>query len=426
MKRRARQSRSIDPLGPTFLSYRRSDGADLALSLAWTLRAMGVPVWRDTDDLPPGDTPSRLREALEQGLSGGVLLVTPQVAASKVIRELEVRRLLQLHRDPAFSLCIANAITNETQEMDLAAPDRLLGTVPRKTLRPSRRGSGPLRDVKQYSMPTELVELARDVARRRVRAVRARGREVLTIHVQTRATPVASGTTAGLVVRTRPPGAGQRIPHMNAWEPLEGLLASLPLLVEESGAKVVRFLGGAHLSIGLALGSALPTTSGVHVEVEDVTGDRWRLATSSQAELGRELVQVGPDGPVMVAVDVNATEAPIDTFATHVQSDTRGAAAMRLKRIGHLAPDSAGELVRRIGDEIASWATQHSTTEVDVFLRAPFQVALLLGRILNTLRVTTYEWDDAADPPRYVPVLTLSPGHGGGPVMGIHGHHGPS
>src|SRR4051794_4368765 len=103
----------IDVLGPTFLSYRRSDGADLALSLAWTLRAMGIPVWRDTDDLPPGDTPTRLKEALAQGLSGGVLLVTPEVANSPTIRKLEARRLLQLHRDPAFSLCVANGIDSD-------------------------------------------------------------------------------------------------------------------------------------------------------------------------------------------------------------------------------------------------------------------------------------------------------------------------
>ena len=59
-------------LGPTFISYRQSDGLDLAIALAWSLRVAGVPVWHDQTDLPPGDTSRRLAEALDGGLSGAV------------------------------------------------------------------------------------------------------------------------------------------------------------------------------------------------------------------------------------------------------------------------------------------------------------------------------------------------------------------
>ena len=46
-------SHAADPTGPVFISYRWSDGADLAIDAARRLRASGVPVWLDRDDLPP-------------------------------------------------------------------------------------------------------------------------------------------------------------------------------------------------------------------------------------------------------------------------------------------------------------------------------------------------------------------------------------
>src|SRR4051812_46618609 len=79
----------FDPHGPVFVSYRQSDGTQLADELTWLLRAAGIPVWRDKDDLPPGDTEQRLQEALRNGLSGAVLIVTPEIENSSVVREVE-------------------------------------------------------------------------------------------------------------------------------------------------------------------------------------------------------------------------------------------------------------------------------------------------------------------------------------------------
>src|SRR5262249_52855431 len=83
----------VSPLGPTFLSYRASDGRIHAEDLAWALRAAGVPVWHDETDLPPGDTRQRLQEALGSGLAGAVLVVTPELVHSSIVRDLEVPHL---------------------------------------------------------------------------------------------------------------------------------------------------------------------------------------------------------------------------------------------------------------------------------------------------------------------------------------------
>ena len=96
-------SSRVSPRGPVFLSYRHSDGAELAVALAWALRSAGVPVWLDRSDLPPGDTERRLEEAMQSGLSGAVLLVTPDIGASSVIKNIELPHLLALEAQGAFT-----------------------------------------------------------------------------------------------------------------------------------------------------------------------------------------------------------------------------------------------------------------------------------------------------------------------------------
>ena len=119
----------IDPRGPVFISYRQSDGRDIAVALAWALRAAGVPVWHDRSDLPPGDTERRLAEALSSGLSGAVLLVTPDIKSSKAIRDIELPRLLELEKHAEFTLAVGSTVEAQhgTSRLDYSAPDRLLG-----------------------------------------------------------------------------------------------------------------------------------------------------------------------------------------------------------------------------------------------------------------------------------------------------------
>lgn len=85
-----------DPADPVFISDRQKDGTCVASELAWLLRAAGISIWRDRDDLPPGDTEARLKQAIAAGISGGVLVTTPDVVNSGVVKTLEAPQLLWL------------------------------------------------------------------------------------------------------------------------------------------------------------------------------------------------------------------------------------------------------------------------------------------------------------------------------------------
>lgn len=404
----------VDLLGPVFVSYRVSDGAAHALKLAWALRATGVPVWHDETDLPPGDTTRRLEEALAAGLSGAVLVVTPEIDRSTVVRDVELPALLDLERTSEFTLAIASAIESPSQrsKLDLEAPDRLL-----------EQPAGTLKRLKQYRLlsDADTAVLAHQMALQRM-AMHARLRQdPLVIDLQTRAAPRAAVADAGLVVRTRPPDAGHRAPPSDIWAPLAAFLAELPKLVAESGASRVVVRGGGHLSVAFAFGAALPVTSGWPLTVTDRSGD-WRSEQDGPAApLADKARTFDPEGRrLAVAVDLVAGPAPMDTFGSHLAATTYGA-SLRITLGGHemIPAASSAATVAELSRRIRDAASKCQTNRVALFLRVPFPIALHLGRMLNTLTVDLFEWDDGTGSPIYVPSVTVASGRGASPIIEI-------
>ena len=70
-----------------------------------------------------------------------------------------------------------------------------------------------------------------------------------------------------------------------------------------------------------------------------------------------------------------------------------------------------------MAQRIRTCAAQAATHRVHLFLRVPFPIAVLLGRSLNTIEATLYEWDDTSDIPQYIQTITVATGRGGGPIL---------
>jgi SMODS-associated and fused to various effectors sensor domain/TIR domain len=417
----------VNPLAPVFISYRTSDGSRLATSLAWALRATGVPVWHDDTDLPPGDTTRRLHEALTKGLSGAAVLITPEVERSTVVRDIEVHGLLLLERDPDFTFAIGSIIRKPPNdgsgpsaggELDYTAPDTLLSQPP-----------GTLGRFKQYPMfgDADIAVLAREIAAQRMKAVSALGNPELLVEIQTRLTPRGTPPEVPLAVRTMPPAKGQRLPDPQIWPPLANFLADLPRLLSIAEAQQLRIRGGAHLTVAFALGAAVPTTSKWPVTVEDQAGAIWGLPgrddAASRIRL-REEQDAGqadtPAAPAAIYIDLAPSPPPGDAFARHLsEHGYRYARVTRLHQASRklIPPEASANLITDLSQRIRNCAAQAGTHRVHLFLRVPFAVAVLLGRTLNTLETTLYEWDDANAEPHYVRTVTVAPGRGGGPII---------
>jgi hypothetical protein len=416
----------VRPLAPVFISYRTSDGSGLAADLAWALRATGVPVWHDVTDLPPGDTARRLEEALTAGLSGGALLITPDIGRSAVVRDIEVPGLLRLEQDRAFTFAIGSVIpgpdpgSGTAAALNYAAPDALLAQPP-----------GTLQRFKQYPLfsDADVAALAREIASQRMTAVRPLEHGALLLDIQTRLDPRGTPPEVPLAVRTRPPSPGRRVPGPQIWAPFAAFLADLPRLLSIAGAQQLHIRGNAHLSVAFALGAAVPSTSRWPVTVEDQAGATWGEASPNprsrrvplkEEPAGSPAVQPAAAAPVAVYVDLVPDEPPGDTFGAHLAAHPgRYAAGTRLlmARRMSIPAGNASALVTDLARRIRACAAAGGTHRVHLFARVPFPIAVLLGRALNTLEITLYEWDNTGTVPRYAEAVTVTSGRGGGPVV---------
>lgn len=422
----------VDPTGPIFVSYRHADGTEIAASMAWLLRAAGLPVWRDTDDLPPGDTNDRLDQALADGLAGAVLVVTEGVVESSVIRAIEAPQIIALHaRDPQFALAIANAVKGPDGSIDYTAPDRLL-------VRPRKE----LEHVDQHSAtPDGELAIARALLWHRVgqlRGVVEEADQLLAITIQTRnVAQVFDRTDAQLDIRTRP-SRFERLPDPDGLRDLQQTLSLLPDAVVRSGARRVRIAGGAHLSVALALGAALPSSRIGALEVIDQRDAVWRSGSESVVGLTpvltfdpseHERSDVAPGRPrVAIYVDLLA---PRSDFAFERYLNERGSrlcahAILRPIAPGLIEPNDAGVVAAEIAARLRELSAAHDNAEVEVLLRVPFPIAVLVGRLTNTLRLHAFEWDDTDETigpedarPRYVETLEIRASAPAGPIVAV-------
>lgn len=408
------------PTDPVFISYRHSDGTDIAAELSWLLRAGGIPVWRDRDDLPPGDTEQRLSEAMSAGLSGAVLVITPDVAKSEVIQHVESPHLIKLHADhPTFVLGITNAIKRDTGGLDYDAPDRVLLKRP-----------GTLSGVDQAGANRDgLIKLVGKVIFHRIAAQREVNGcgDAIKISLQTRNTPqVYDRTGSELDIRIRP-NSHERLPSVPGLRDLAEVLRFLPDAVTRSSAKRVQVSGGAHLSVACALGAALPSSRVGHLEVTDQRGHTWAGTTEARLPSPSQLVEAGRGvnhdwngsgrPKVLAYVDLISprSDAAYDRCIDE-QGDTL-AAWVHLRPIseGMLDPDAAGDVAAEVAYRLRTLSAANDNAEIHLLLRCPFPMAVLIGRLCNTLRLTAYEWDDTDSAegndyrPRYVPTLKIRP-----------------
>ena len=419
-------SSRVSPRGPVFLSYRHSDGAEPAIALAWALRSAGVPVWLDQSDLPPGDTGRRLEEAMQSGLSGAVLLVTPEIGASSVVKDIELPQLLALEAEGAFTLSIASTIEAEAEGLDYSAPDHLLS-----------QSAPHLRGLRQDPALTsrDIADIARSHCRQRMEALREdieSAGQVIDINLQTRITPSAIGPHGDLVVRLRPPMPGDRRPNRQGLEDLRLFLGDLPHLLEIAGARHARVSGGAHLSVAFALGAALPSTLLGRAEVVDTAGNTWTFSDNAPAPVASaRLLEVtdrssheAASGHALVYLDLLPTRSDpaLDRLLEARLGQLAGVFHIRTGAEGNLLPEDAGAIVAEASHAIRQAASRSDASEVHLLLRCPWTVALLLGRTLNTIRVNLYEWEDGRDDggtlvaPRYLPSLVVRSGAGGSPI----------
>ena len=81
---------TTNPFGYCFVSYRRTRLAEVG-ALVRALHELGVPTWQDLHDLDERPLEATLRSVLaDPNIASGVLWITPEVAHSAIITDIEV------------------------------------------------------------------------------------------------------------------------------------------------------------------------------------------------------------------------------------------------------------------------------------------------------------------------------------------------
>lgn len=390
-----------DPADPIFISYRQSDGTNICAELAWLMRAGGIPVWRDRDDLPPGDTEERLRQAIGDGISGGVLITTPEVAKSDVVKQVEAPLLFASHKaHPSFALGIANAVERDPGRIDYSAPERLLGmaegTLSGVDQHPTHRDG--LRTVVQKMLWHRLANHRENVAL---------NDHTFNLSVQTRnAAQVYDRTGSQLDIRVRP-SDHERLPSREGLIDLKDTIGLLPDAVTRTGARRIRIQGGAHLSVAFAIGASLPSSRVGITEVIDQQGDIW--TSDGEARFSSpSLVTVSDSGTnpsaskpgrpaVAVYVDLlnQRSNAAFEKYLEEHCESLKSWIHLTSATAELLDPATAGSLAAEVAAHIRALSNENENAEVHILLRCPFPLAVLIGRLMNTLRGVLYEWDDS-------------------------------
>lgn len=261
--------------------------------------------------------------------------------------------------------------------------------------------------------------------------IREQGRP-FTIRLQTRPSPFAlEADSEDLHIRLRATESG-RLPSRAGLDLLRKILPLASDAVYAAGAKRVLILGGAHLSVALAIGAALPETKFGSVDVLDTHDELWASTpadddpqtTSLQFEpsSGAALGQV--DAPARVAVLVTLTGQPDHSAFERLIGNSPGAfdahGAISVGETDRIDPRECARVSRAVAKQIKQIAASHGRAEVHLAFHGPYTMAIQVGRLLNTLRVVVYEWDgETVGHPNYVPALVLEPGVTNGPVTEV-------
>lgn len=379
----------VAPRGPVLMCYRQDDGWDLAHQITDALRSVGVPVWLDQTDMRVGRFARTFRRAAEAGLSGTVFIATPNVTDSNFIQEDEAPVWDKLANDSDFILAVLNAGPPKADgTVDYEFPDRLL-----------RLREQKLEHFKQYSVTNDdwLDDLARETAEERLWILRSDGPDdELRIEVSTRDEPTSTHSLWELRASIGPaavlgPDEAQQVRR---------LTRELPRLASRLGRETVRLGGGIHLPVAAALGLSLPVTRPGRVIVVDHNGEEWG-PSEDEDPIPLELDASSFDGDgtngAAVLVDMVSSGNPDPIFRKLLAELGAPGRVIRARTQQQIPPSRGAATARHVAEAIRDYAGQYGTQHLHLCLRAPASLSLLVGRHLNTYRVSLYDYDrDAA------------------------------
>jgi hypothetical protein len=411
-----------DPTGRSFLSYRRTCADEASLLIA-AQHDLGIPTWRDVDDLDEMPTEDEIRDILKDPRTANAILwLTPDLREASPIFKAEVRLALErVREDERFFVIPALARGLAIDEVDKALGQPLMAEVLR-TWNLRVIGHEPID-------PSQAFQLASRVLRRRIQSIHRTlpGDQPLKLALYTRKrAPFRPGEIAlSLDWRDR---FGDLEADPTTWE--THLLPALRRVADEIGEKAhgrsVEAEGLAALPALIALGCAFLRPRKIRLAwrqymVADGSEQMWSLDAAREpsgfsASL-RSQEDRGTDLAVLVSVNEDVTKAfaaslpDLPRFRAVVIVEKKGVPPERTGPPHTLAtPGQAVDLVWTVIESVKEARRTYPEIEcIHLFMATPAGVAVMVGQLLNTLgSIQTYQHVGPDTIGRYRPAARLA------------------
>ena len=403
-----------NPLGRSFLSYKRSRQAEAEL-LVSAQQVLGIPTWRDVDDLDGVPTEDEIRRVLrDPDTANAILWLTPEIADSRMVRQVEAPLLLDRARqgDGFFIVPLAAG------GLDYAQAAAVLDS------------TFTLEDLEEWNLRKVPSDPADKSAAKTVATLVLRSRighihsqlpagEPLRIVLHTRKAP--ADPKAALILRWVHHFEGREA-RAGAWEndllPALGTVAKT--LEEMAPGRPVEATGLASIPAAVALGSEFLAPRRLPIAWEQFRDGReiqtWSLAAPKEPSgfqprcEARELTSKDLAVLISVADHVEpafaATRSELPAFRAILRFWKAGDPPHDLENAGQAA-DLAHSIQREIRKALREYP---EILRVHLFMAVPAGLAMMVGQLLNNINaVQTYELVMTDSGKRYKPAALLHP-----------------
>lgn len=374
-------------------------GNDEARRLRDALRDRGITTWRDLDNLGAEPTEAELTAVLQDPETvGAVMLISPEVKDSAVIRKVEARRIFQRKaNEPGF------LVKPVLLGLDYSEADDVLGSpagfqnVNNWNLQ--RVASGELSEDDARSV-------TRDVLQHRVASIAAAELNELDVGLFSRR--IAGTTGAPLRLDYSGYFTGRSCPDGTFGLIERALLDVATAIAETSPTRKVVGQGNASLPIGALFGAVFSPLAGFELAwiqaLAGKTAERWSHAVNaSDVEVSAKATDgdVSSEG-IVLAIGVSANIE--ESVAGYLRStDTTYRVALHVGPAGgpvsqgvSLSPADGVSIVNQAIDAVRQAREDFglTTSRLHLFLACPLSMAVLLGQKLNTFgECVLYEHD---------------------------------
>lgn len=128
--------------------------------------------------------------------------------------------------------------------------------------------------------------------------------------------------------------------------------------------------------------------------------------------------------PKKVAVFVTLTDSAdrtaFDRMVSESGDEFAAAEILSVTTSAQIDPREGARLSQTIAQNLKRLSANHGRAEIHLAFHGPLTLAVLVGRLLNTLRTVVYEWDlEPSGKSAYKPALSIEPGVTGGPITEV-------